>query len=271
MRQHGRASVNVNNPRAFAVCDRCGFLYNHDMLQWQYQWVGVKLQNQYRLVCQSCLDVPQEQLRTIVLPPDPVPIMNARPESYVSDDNSMSALGASPNPNLRDYWRYSNQIGNLTGGGGVPSAFDGTINKPSWQSACNGISNSSYQNYVGINWAGNVSELNMPSSMKPPVIRHSLTSFTAYSPNDRGFLGGEATDWVVQSSPVNTSLWGAWTTISSGTTGGTPGESISAECTGGLYQFHRIAFLGDQVNYVSVAQVEFNVAQVGTVTVLGSS
>tara|TARA_R110000868_G_scaffold13553_7_gene63048 strand:- start:2542 stop:3357 length:816 start_codon:yes stop_codon:yes gene_type:complete len=271
MRQHGRANVSINRPRAFAVCDRCGALYNHDQLQWQYQWVGVKLQNLYRLVCQSCLDVPQEQLRTIVLPPDPVPIANARPESYVADDNPMSALGASPVTPARDYWQYSNQIGNLTCGGGVPSAFNGAINKPSWQSATNTISNSSYNNYVGINWTGNVSNLNMPSSMLPPVVRHSLTSFTAYAPSDRGFLGSAITSYVVQSSPVNTTLWGAWTTISSGVTTGSPGETISGNCTGGLYQFHRIAFLGDQTNYVSVAQVEFNTAQVGTVVTGGSS
>ncbi len=271
MRQHGRARVNERSPRAFGICDRCGFQYNLDRLNWQYQWVGVKLQNQYRLVCQSCMDVPQEQLKQIVLPPDPVPVMNARPQDYVAADNAMSGLGASPNPNVRLHWQYSNQIGNLTGGGGVPSAFNGTINKPSWMSANNTISNSSYNNYVGINWSGNVSNLNMPSSMLPPVIRHSLGSFTAYAPNDRGFLGSAQTSYVVQSSPVNTSLWGAWTTISSGVTAGTPGETISGECTGGLYQFHRIAFLGDQVNYISVAQVEFNVAQTGTVVTAGSS
>lgn len=271
MRQHGRASVDPRYPRAWAACDRCGFLYNHEKLQWQYQWVGVSLKNEYLLVCSGCLDVPQEQLRTVVYPPDPIPIMNARPMNYVSADNAMSPLGASPLPDVRDYWQYSNQIGNLTGGGGVPSAFNGTINKPSWMCANNAVSNSSYQNYVGINWSGNVSNLNMPSSMLPPVIRHSLTSFTAYAPNDRGFLGGTATAWVVQASPVNTPLWGAWTTISSGVTGGTPGETISADCTGGIYQFHRLAFLGDQVNYVSVAQLELNVAQIGSVVTSGSS
>ena len=271
MRQHGRASVSVQRPAAFAVCDRCGFLYNHQALQWQHQWVGVSLKNLYRLVCQSCLDRPQEQLRTIVLPPDPVPIMNARPENYVAANNPMSGLGMSPITPARDYWQYGNQIGNLTGGGGINAAFDSNINKPSWQSANNAISNSSYNNYVGINWTGNVNQLNMPSSMFPPVVRHSLTSFTAYAPNDRGFLGSVATNYVVQSSPVNTTLWGAWTTISSGVTAGTPGETISGNCTGGLYQFHRIAFEGDQLNHVSVAQVEFNVAQVGTVATAGSS
>jgi len=75
-----RASVSRRRPRALAVCDRCGFQYNHDELQWQFQWAGPRLQNLRILVCRSCLDVPQEQLRTIVLPPDPVPVVNPRPE-----------------------------------------------------------------------------------------------------------------------------------------------------------------------------------------------
>jgi len=29
MRPHGRARVSARNPRALAICDRCGFLYNH--------------------------------------------------------------------------------------------------------------------------------------------------------------------------------------------------------------------------------------------------
>jgi hypothetical protein len=214
------------------------------------------------------VDIPQEQLRLLILPPDPVPLMNARPENYVQDDNPMSALGVSANFFTP---QYGSRIGNLTGGGGINAAFDGNINKPSWQCASNTISNSSFNNYVGINWTGNVSNLNMPSSMKPPVLRHSLTSFTAYAPSDRSFLGNTPTDYVVQSSPTDTALFGAWTTISSGTTSGVPGETISAVCTGGNYQFHRIAFLGDSLNYVSIAQVKFNVAQIGEPATSGSA
>lgn len=75
-----RASVSRTRPRAHAICDRCGFRYNHNELQWQFQWAGTKLQNLRLLVCETCLDKPQEGLRTIVLPPDPVPISNPRPE-----------------------------------------------------------------------------------------------------------------------------------------------------------------------------------------------
>jgi hypothetical protein len=81
-RYHGRARVDPTNPQAFAVCDRCKFLYNHVDLNWQYQWVGPQLHNLRELVCSTCMDSPQEQLRTIILPPDPMPIWNARPEDY---------------------------------------------------------------------------------------------------------------------------------------------------------------------------------------------
>ena len=79
----GRAIVDPTNPAAHGICDRCGFRFNHNRLRWQFDWRGTKLQNLRILVCDSgCYDVPQEQLRSIVLPPDPVPIMNPRPEQY---------------------------------------------------------------------------------------------------------------------------------------------------------------------------------------------
>lgn len=84
MRPHGRARVSARNPRAFAICDRCGFLMNHDRLQWQYDWAGASLINKRILVCNSCLDVPQQQLRAIVVPADPVPIQNPRIQDYVA-------------------------------------------------------------------------------------------------------------------------------------------------------------------------------------------
>jgi hypothetical protein len=80
--QSGRARVSSTNPRAFGICDRCGFLYNHSDLQWQFDWAGASLINKKILVCDTCLDVPQEQLRAIILPADPEPIVNPRVENY---------------------------------------------------------------------------------------------------------------------------------------------------------------------------------------------
>ena len=85
----GRARTSATNPQAHAICDRCGFRYNHVDLKWQFDWRGVALQNIRMLVCNSCYDTPQEQLRAIIIPADPTPIMNARVENFVaaSTDN----------------------------------------------------------------------------------------------------------------------------------------------------------------------------------------
>lgn len=55
---------------------------NHDRLSWQFDWAGASLINKRILVCETCNDVPQPQLRAIVLPADPVPIMNPRIQDY---------------------------------------------------------------------------------------------------------------------------------------------------------------------------------------------
>jgi hypothetical protein len=55
-------------------------------LKWQYDWAGASLINKRILVCDTCYDEPQEQLRAIVLPADPVPIINPRVEPYAWDE-----------------------------------------------------------------------------------------------------------------------------------------------------------------------------------------
>ena len=260
MRPHGRADISQTSPRATAICDRCGAMVNHDQLRWAFDWRGPKLQNLRFLVCQSCLDAYQQNgQRTIVLPADPIPIKNARPEYYVPDNNPLSALGASPtlaaNP-MPSMWQYSNQIGTMVNQAGVPSAFDGNANKPSAQSAVIAVSKSSFNNYVGINWAGNANALNMPSSLKGPVLTHTLSSYTITAPNDATF---GSTGYMVQGSPVDAG-WGSWTTVASGDTVGTVGEVISGTPSGGRYQFHRVAFYGNGGSQISVAQVSLSVA-----------
>jgi len=87
MRFTGRARVDPKNPRAFAVCDRCGLLYNLKSLVAEMEWRGPRLMETGYLVCTvTCLDVPQEQLRPRILPPDPVPVFNPRPEAFAVED-----------------------------------------------------------------------------------------------------------------------------------------------------------------------------------------
>ena len=101
MRPHGKASVSSRNPRAFAICDRCGFLYNHTRLQWQYQYGGSGLFNTRILVCNPCNDTPQAQLRAIVLPSDPTPIMNPRVQNYAVAETDNVATNATT---VTDFW-----------------------------------------------------------------------------------------------------------------------------------------------------------------------
>ena len=82
--QAGRARTSAKSPQAHAICDRCGFRYNFVDLKWQFDWRGASLQNLKLLVCNTCYDNPQEQLRAIIVPADPTPIIQARPENYVA-------------------------------------------------------------------------------------------------------------------------------------------------------------------------------------------
>ena len=88
----GRARTSAKNPQAFAICDRCALWYNHVNLRWQYDWRGASMQNTKILVCETCYDTPQSQLRAIVVPADPTPIVNPRTEPYAWDSNDIRQL-----------------------------------------------------------------------------------------------------------------------------------------------------------------------------------
>lgn len=95
----GRARTSARNPQAHAICDRCGFRYNHVALQWQYDWRGASIQNLRFLVCDTCYDTPQEQLRAIVVPADPVPIQNPRTQDFVAaEQNTRTTQGTTYDP-----------------------------------------------------------------------------------------------------------------------------------------------------------------------------
>lgn len=81
----GRGRVSQRSPRALAVCQRCNFTYNRIDLQNQSQWQGMQLQPLNIYVCRHCLDRPQQQLRTIILPPDPIPVWMPFQEQYDSE------------------------------------------------------------------------------------------------------------------------------------------------------------------------------------------
>lgn len=83
-----RAPVDPSNPEPPGYCDRCNAKVLHRELQWQYQWAGPALVNTGYLVCHRCLDAPNDQFRTIVIGPDPVPVQNARPGYITSEEGT---------------------------------------------------------------------------------------------------------------------------------------------------------------------------------------
>lgn len=81
-RYHGHAKTDPRNPSAYGISDRSGFQHNLRDLVWEMEWRGPRLMRTGFLVSKRDLDVPQQQLRPRILPPDPVPIPNPRPEQY---------------------------------------------------------------------------------------------------------------------------------------------------------------------------------------------
>lgn len=61
---------------------------NQENLKWQFDWAGTQLINKRILVSDDELDKPQRQLGTIILPPDPVSIVNARIEPYAIEEQT---------------------------------------------------------------------------------------------------------------------------------------------------------------------------------------
>lgn len=122
----GRAVTSATNPQAHAICDRCGFRYNHVRLRWQYDWRGASMQNIKLLICDSCYDTPQTQLRAIVVPADPVPITNPRIQDFVaaetntrytSGQNTVDQITGIPVPggNIRSTQNNDDRVTQMTG------------------------------------------------------------------------------------------------------------------------------------------------------------
>ncbi len=96
----GRARVSPRNPQAIGVCQRCGLWYQRSELVPQYEWAGVKMQNLELYICtRTCYDIPQHQLKTIIIPPDPMPVYRPFPEPFASDDAGGTTITDASSPN----------------------------------------------------------------------------------------------------------------------------------------------------------------------------
>lgn len=72
---------------AWTSCDRCGILDNQSNMQFQYDFLGGSVpQNTGYLVCPRCVDGLRWQNSLLIIPPDPPPLFNTRPENYTVDE-----------------------------------------------------------------------------------------------------------------------------------------------------------------------------------------
>jgi hypothetical protein len=255
-------------------------MYNLEDLQWQYDWQqGPRLFNLRIKICESCWDTPQESGRTIVLPPDPIPVTYALPELYALADSPISGLGLDPENLFFPGSSRGAAIGNLVNNAGLDAAFywNGqssavnstsvialfnpatapTVNKRFEICSALSVSVSSFQNAIGKNWNAFPSGalVSTPSTVGP--VTHVVSGFTAYAPNDQPFLRTGATGFLFQGSNDNVS----WTTLSSGQTAGIAGETLSVTVSaGGSYQYHQFVLQGDGFSSVAVAGLSIAVS-----------
>ena len=86
--------VDATSPEGAGQCDRCGRWFQLRSMTFQYEWAGTHLFNTGKLVCTEggCLDVPQEQFRTIILPPDPPPLINSRVPNFAYEEQTVRII-----------------------------------------------------------------------------------------------------------------------------------------------------------------------------------
>ena len=83
-------SIDVKNPRSVGVCDGCGFWTMHPSMVEKKEFRGGSAPvGTGFYVCGVCDDVPNPYYSKMVLPPDPIPIKNPRPENYSLDPSPM--------------------------------------------------------------------------------------------------------------------------------------------------------------------------------------
>lgn len=67
-------TIDTSNPAALGICDKSGFVFRRQDMIKQMEWRGNALVWTGFIVGRPFADVPNEQLRPPILPPDPVPI-----------------------------------------------------------------------------------------------------------------------------------------------------------------------------------------------------
>ena len=132
-------------------------------------------------------------------------------------------------------------IGDMTDGGGLAAAFDGTTSQVRTSSAYKGVSASGYGNTVGKDWGSGVTK--------------NIARLKVWGPSNESILVGSASNFKLQGSNDGS----AWTDLYTQATTTAVGESfdITSGITAGAYRYHRINISGNGANSCSLAEVEF--------------
>lgn len=119
--------VDPQNPEAAGQCDLCGRWYQLRTLHRQAEWAGNRIYEFNSLRCDDCWDVPNEQFRSIVLQPDPPPVLNARVPNFAYEEQTVriTQRGGAPYtafaaPKSQPPWNAGPQVIRSLQGGMVP-------------------------------------------------------------------------------------------------------------------------------------------------------
>lgn len=73
-------------------------LWNLNRLNYQFDWRGPKLANLRLRVCPPCTDRASIWLKPIIYPPDPVPVLDPRPQNFTIANNGSPFIPPLPWP-----------------------------------------------------------------------------------------------------------------------------------------------------------------------------
>ncbi len=89
MRKHPRRIwVDPTDPQPWGTSDQNGMIGPRPKMGYQREWRGNKIVPLNILVHPDEFDIPNRQLGSLLLSPDPPPKRNARPENYTIDEES---------------------------------------------------------------------------------------------------------------------------------------------------------------------------------------
>jgi hypothetical protein len=93
IRPHPRQTTSDPHDGPWTTCDRCGWVTSQNRMAFQYDFFGGAVpQNTGFFVCERCTDDLAWQFKLLVLPPDPLPQLVIRPETYAADETNFLTM-----------------------------------------------------------------------------------------------------------------------------------------------------------------------------------